>query len=289
VNLDRCRYHAGPIGVAFAKKGCKVKLTPLHIALGVNNGDLSIELIREACTQGVEEREELDWKGTLPLTLPADNTSGRNEQQNGLAKDIAAMANTNGGLLVYGVNETGRPNAASKIVSVGTRDEVTMRNIRWVAFNLIHPPVTGLSFQWLTARDSDESVLVLEVARSAEAPHLVRPKKQPHGTGFWFAVPYRHGPDTEWMPERMIESAYRDRFANRRQREQDLRELHADLVVTATSLALNSSVVAVARRRILCLRANRGWTSRRLPESSIKRGTRRGITTSIRWLQPTTC
>jgi hypothetical protein len=43
-----------------------MKLTPLHLALGVNASDLSIDLIREACTQAVREREDLDSKSTLP-------------------------------------------------------------------------------------------------------------------------------------------------------------------------------------------------------------------------------
>jgi Putative DNA-binding domain len=224
----------------------QVKLTPIHLALGVNSGDLSMDLVREACAQAVKERDDLDWKSALPLTLPADNTAGRNEQQDELAKDIAAMANTRGGLIAYGVAQKKGTNAASGVVSVGEPDDVTIQNIRRVASSLISPPVTGLTFHWLLAKDNDDVVLVLEISRSVEAPHLVRPKKQPPGTGFWFAVPYRNGPDTEWMPEKMIESAYRDRLANRRQREQDLRQLHADLV-TSASLIPSPSVVAFAR------------------------------------------
>jgi hypothetical protein len=99
-----------------------MKLTPLHLALGVNRSDLSIDLIREACAQAVREREDLDWKSTLPITLPFENKAGRDEQQDELAKDIAAMANTRGGLIAYGVAEVAATNAASHIVSVGERD-----------------------------------------------------------------------------------------------------------------------------------------------------------------------
>jgi hypothetical protein len=42
-----------------------VKLTPLHLALGVNGIDLSMDLVRRACTQAVSEREDLDWKSKL--------------------------------------------------------------------------------------------------------------------------------------------------------------------------------------------------------------------------------
>jgi hypothetical protein len=57
-----------------------------------------MDLIHRACTQAVSELEDLDWKSKLPLTLPPSNTAGRDEQQDELAKDIAAMANTRGGL-----------------------------------------------------------------------------------------------------------------------------------------------------------------------------------------------
>ena len=224
-----------------------MKLTPLHLALGVNGSDLSMDLIRKACAQAVKEQQDLEWKSALPLTVPADKAEGRDEQQDELAKDIAAMANTRGGMIVYGVAEKRGTNAASKVDSVGQPDDVTIQNIRRVASNLIYPPVFGLEFRWLSATVGHDTVLVLKVGKSVEAPHLVRPRKQPPGTGFWFAVPYRNGPDTEWMPEKMIESAYRERLANRRLREQDLRELHADLVTTAVSLTVNGSVVAVAR------------------------------------------
>jgi hypothetical protein len=60
-----------------SKERCRMKLTPLHLALGVNASDLSIDLIREACPQAVREREDLDSKSTLPLTLPANNKGAR--------------------------------------------------------------------------------------------------------------------------------------------------------------------------------------------------------------------
>jgi hypothetical protein len=50
----------------------------------------------------VKEREDLDWESALPLTLRADKNAGRNEQQDELAKDIAAMASIRGGIIAYG-------------------------------------------------------------------------------------------------------------------------------------------------------------------------------------------
>ena len=206
-----------------------------------------MELVRQACAQAVQERDDLDWKSTLPLTLPAGKEPGRDAQQDELAKDIAAMANSRGGLIIYGVAETRGANAASHIESVGEPDETTLQNIRRVASNLIYPPVTTLALRWLTSQESEDVALALEVAPSIEAPHLVRPRRQPSGSGFWFAVPFRNGPDTDWMPEKMIESAYRDRLANRRLREEDLHQLHTDLVAKSANMTGGSWIVAVAR------------------------------------------
>jgi hypothetical protein len=49
------------------------------------------------------------------------------------------------------------------------------------------------------------------------------------------------------MPERMIEAAYRERLAGRRQRELDLRELHADFTEVARTYAIGATIIAVGR------------------------------------------
>lgn len=225
-----------------------MNLTPLHLALGASGSEsLSLDLVRQACAENLQERDDLDWKSTLPLTLPAGKEAGRDAQQDELAKDIAAMANSRGGMIICGVAEIRGTNGASHIESVGSPDETTLQNIRRVASNMIYPPVTALTLRWLTTPKSGDVVLALEVEPSVEAPHLVRPKKQPPGAGFWFAVPFRNGPDTDWMPEKMIESAYRERLVNRHQRGEDLRQLHAELVARVAHLAGGAWIVATAR------------------------------------------
>ena len=119
-----------------------------------------MDLIRKACAQAVKEQQDLEWKSALPLTVPADKAEGRDEQQDELAKDIAAMANTRGGMIVYGVAGKRGTNATSKVDSVGRPDDVTIQNIRRVASNLIYPPVFGLEFRWLSATVGHDTVLV---------------------------------------------------------------------------------------------------------------------------------
>src|SRR4051794_2707054 len=81
-------------------------VTPLHAALGLRESGLTFEMVADACLQRVEEREDLDFKRTLPLLASAGESSRRDAEQEALAKDIAAMANSRGGMIIYGVAES---------------------------------------------------------------------------------------------------------------------------------------------------------------------------------------
>ncbi|RYJ07460.1 MAG: hypothetical protein EON52_01190, partial [Actinomycetales bacterium] len=74
-----------------------VPLTPLHLALGVLEGDLTFELVRRACEEAVAETDELEWKSEYPLVA----TSGARQEHEEVefSKDLAAMANGRGGLI----------------------------------------------------------------------------------------------------------------------------------------------------------------------------------------------
>jgi hypothetical protein len=100
-----------------------MNLTPLHLALGASGSErLSLDLVRQACAENLQERDDLDWKSTLPLTLPDEKEAGRDAQQDELAKDIAAVANSRGGMIIYGVAEIRGTNGAPHIESVGSPD-----------------------------------------------------------------------------------------------------------------------------------------------------------------------
>ncbi|WP_235978771.1 AlbA family DNA-binding domain-containing protein [Streptomyces lycii] len=72
--------------------------TPLHRMLGLAPGPLTGDILDAAVTDGVTERSDLDWKSELP---PAKGLP-----QTDFPKDVAAMANSGGGVIVYGVQET---------------------------------------------------------------------------------------------------------------------------------------------------------------------------------------
>ncbi|MFE4823924.1 helix-turn-helix domain-containing protein, partial [Streptomyces sp. NPDC056704] len=73
--------------------------TRLHEFLGSPPGPVTYEMVAEAVRRKLGESDDLDWKQALPATSPVKG------EWNEFAKDVAAMANTRGGLLVYGVSD----------------------------------------------------------------------------------------------------------------------------------------------------------------------------------------
>ncbi|MFC0248415.1 helix-turn-helix domain-containing protein [Citricoccus parietis] len=192
--------------------------TPLHAALGEKSTELTFEMFQRAVAQRIEETVQLDWKGQMPLTSGALAEKRRESERYELAKDIAAMANTGGGMIAYGVSETkvdGRT-AAGGLVGVSAVSEDDKKRIHQLAFSMVHPPVSGLELREILPEGrADGGVLVLLVPDSQDAPHLVVQK----GDGGFFHAPWRSGAETFFMTERQLAEAYRLRQQMRHQGE----------------------------------------------------------------------
>lgn len=104
--------------------------TPLHRALGENPGPLTDQMIDDAVASGTEEGDELDWKKALP--------SEKEFRDSDIVKDIAAFANAAGGVIIFGLTETGR--AADGRTDAGELTESYERTIRKVCMAAITPP-----------------------------------------------------------------------------------------------------------------------------------------------------
>lgn len=198
----------------------------IHRALGAA-GELDHALVVRAIAERIPEDERLDWKRALP-------TDGDEA-----AKDVVAMANARGGLLVYGVAEdrnTARA-AAAMPVSLAEREQ---RRIRAWLGTRVNPVVGGVEFVELRAQEGDtEGFVVVSVPESPDAPHMIGSENH---AGF----PYRMGAQTFWMREWDLERAYRDRFARRATEESLLIELVTH-VADVVDLSSGPWLVGVAR------------------------------------------
>lgn len=207
-----------------------MSFTALHRALGVGPGPFTDDLLDAAVAASVAETDDLDWKSELPPIKGIAQTD--------FPKDVAAMANSGGGVIVYGVRESQK--AATGRTDVGEFDENYERSLRSAAITAISPPVFGLSIHRLGTEGS--RAVVVEVPSSIDGPHLIYKNE-------YFGAPVRNDSDTAWMKERQVEAMYRARFEERRHATEAL-----DVLFTETSAGRDSDkrawLIAVAHPRI---------------------------------------
>ncbi|MHA6527616.1 AlbA family DNA-binding domain-containing protein [Corynebacterium pyruviciproducens] len=178
--------------------------TALHRSLGVKPGRITSEMIDEAIIQKVEESRGLDYKAK-------PNASG--EIRSGdVAKDVAAMANTGGGVIIYGVAEDGegKPKKRLDVSPIVENEDSYSRSYLQTTTDRIFPPVFGIELYFLGGEGN--KVMIVEIPESRDVPHLVEPEKQ-KGKRF-FSVPVRSGASTRFQTEPEIARMYRDRFTN---------------------------------------------------------------------------
>lgn len=198
--------------------------------LGLTPSLITDELLDAAVAAGVTEANDLDWKTELPPTKGLPQTD--------FPKDVAAMANSGGGVIVFGVRESQK--AATERVDVGELDEAYERSLRSAAITAISPPVFGLNVHRL-GTDGNRAVVV-EVAASIDGPHLIYKND-------YFAAPVRNDSDTVWMKERQIEAMYRARFEERRHATEALDALFEEAAAGRDS-DKRAWLIAVAHPRI---------------------------------------
>lgn len=169
----------------------------IHAELGVLPSELTHDMVAAAVAQRVRENVDLDWKQALP---PADENKRKE-----FAKDVAAMANTRGDLIVFGVTEENEEATGFLPVANG---EPERQRLRQIAARWIRPLVGGITMSPLEDKQGGRNLLIVSVPASPDAPHVWREKDE-------MGVPFRDGSDTHWMSEHQLERAYRDRFARR--------------------------------------------------------------------------
>jgi hypothetical protein len=172
----------------------------LHEHLGCPPGPVTFDMVRRCADEGLVEADDLDWKESLP--------NGRDPQVVAeFGKDVAAMANTRGGLIIFGVTDR------VEFVGIDPAAAKPDQYAQWVR-NLVQPYLSGLELYPLTSDDGSEAVFVVDIPASELSPHSVAFDhiKDQAKSQYATVTPYRDGSHTAWMAEHQIARAYAERL-----------------------------------------------------------------------------
>ena len=173
--------------------------------------DMTEAILREACREHWPESQTLDFK----RELPAPNPRGRSE----FLKDVCAMANADGGDLVYGVAEQDGA-AGTPTPIVGQSADEVQRRLTQIIDGGLEPRVNGIAMKDVPFAGGG-FVLMLRVPSSFEAPHRYRLEN--NHTKFVF----RNGTVNSEMTYDQIRSAF-DRSATLAERAREFRLKRCD-------------------------------------------------------------
>jgi hypothetical protein len=186
----------------------------LETVLGATVDRMSARNIEALPGNRVSEAFDLDFKGTL--------YGNSDKERRDLCGDVAALANTSGGVIVVGVEEDEHA-IASATPGVELGDAERNRMLQVLASGVAPLPALDV-ISVPSADDPARGWFVLAVPRSTRAPHAVMVNE-----GFRF--PVRNGPTIRYLSEPEVAARYR-------QRDQHAGELTAKLAdVVAGSFA----------------------------------------------------
>lgn len=133
----------------------------------------SLSDLQSLISDGVEEGTQLDYKSAI------DKTSEKWKSE--IAKDVSAMANSNGGVIIYGVkeyDEEDRRYLPEKIVPLDST-VISRETLMQVIANNISPKIEGVEIQTIPVNQEkpNEVVYVITIPQSSTAHQSLRTKK----------------------------------------------------------------------------------------------------------------
>jgi hypothetical protein len=172
-------------------RGWALRLADL---LGTRPEDATEEHLSRLVTGAVREDADLDFK--------QERYANSDPARRDLAGDVAAMANTRGGLIIIGIRDDN--DVAVELTPVPLEDGEEAR-IRQIAASNVTPHLT-FDVRVLHSADNDShGYYLLIVPPSTLTPHAVRQDRN-------LRFPRRDGTTTRWLTEPEVADAYRDRF-----------------------------------------------------------------------------
>lgn len=125
----------------------------------------TIERIQSFIDNQIEESNTLDYKA-------ADALAMSDGKKNELSKDVSAFANSNGGIIIYGIKEFNDAPRKHKPESIDpiNRTVISKEWIEQVISTKIQPKIEGIIITPVTVNDADNTVVyVVEIPRSNDA------------------------------------------------------------------------------------------------------------------------
>ncbi|GAA0499036.1 hypothetical protein GCM10010361_75730 [Streptomyces olivaceiscleroticus] len=181
-----------------------MRIPRLAQLLGTDFEDLDRRHLVELCDLHAAEDVDLDFKQDNAYAKDAD---GLDE----FAKDVTAMANARGGLIVIGVTENDQGDA-EQLNPVAISDKLHNQLIQGLRSRVF--PFLPPDFRMRLIADSpttpERGYILVGIPRSSVAPHAVRPTGGKGQQRYGYAR--RLGRTTAWLDESEIAALYRDRF-----------------------------------------------------------------------------
>ena len=127
-----------------------------------------IEFVKSLITNEIEESINIEFKS-------AEALSKVDSKKKELSKDVSAMANSNGGIIVYGINEV---NHKADSISFIDGNEFSKEWIEQVISSTIQRNIPELKiFPIRENGDMNKTIYVVQIPESTEAPHICKDKK----------------------------------------------------------------------------------------------------------------
>ena len=183
----------------------------LEDVLGGSLEDLTYERVERLVAGGVAEAFDLDFKQALYGTSDGAKRD--------LATDVAALANTTGGLVILGIEEDDQARAIAAPGVALSDDELT--RIHQIVGSQVVPAVVYEPIPVRKPGRDDHGFLVIAVLRDPLAPHAVIVNQ-----GLRF--PVRNGTTTRYLSETEVAAAYRERSTGAERQAARIKEIEHD-------------------------------------------------------------
>jgi Putative DNA-binding domain len=195
--------------------------------------EVSLEHIERLVREQARELAELDFKATLYGNGDSDKRE--------LCKDIAAMRNDRGGVIVLGVADTNGVAVGCPEVSLSDAEE--RRMVQVVASGT--QPYAAFDIHPVEGRTAGKGFYLLIAAPSPFRPHAVV-------VGDGFRYPRRAGATTRYLSETEVADMYRDRFRGEKQQIDRLAQITDEAIAQLDKGGKAQTLDIDAARR-------RGW------------------------------